>query len=296
MPKIMSINGPFDFALTLRRYQAFGEDAANWYDGKIFRKIFGAQGESYLLSLQRQNDTVELDLWPRTRAQAVWQRAEHIAEKILGWHFPLRDFYKFAQNDATLKKLAEKFYGFRPTLAADLFESLVTSITAQQINLRFAFAVRSRLVRRYGERLSMNGETYFAFPTPEKLARVRVPSLRALQFTGKKSEYIIGLARAIHSGRLDLDSLARRSQEEVAEQLLPLHGIGRWTVDWLLARGLGHGDAIAAGDLGVRKAIQHFYFNGEQKSEQELRAFAQRWGEFTNLAVHYLLTGMALGA
>jgi DNA-3-methyladenine glycosylase II len=97
-------------------------------------------------------------------------------------------------------------------------------------------------------------------------------------------------------GRLDLDSLARRSQEEIAEQLLPLHGIGRWTVDWLLARGLGHGDAIAAGDLGVRKAIQHFYFNGEQKSEQELRAFAQRWGGFTNLAVHYLLTGMALGA
>jgi DNA-3-methyladenine glycosylase II len=156
--------------------------------------------------------------------------------------------------------------------------------------------VRSRLTRRYGEKLPVKGKTYFAFPTPEKLARARVPSLRSLQFTGKKSEYIIGLARAICEGKLDLQALSRQSDEEIAAQLLPLHGIGRWSVDWLLARGLGRGEAIAAGDLGVRKAIQHFYFNGQQKSEQELRAFAQRWGEFTNLAVHYLLTGMALGA
>ncbi|MGH7493943.1 MAG: DNA-3-methyladenine glycosylase family protein [bacterium] len=296
MPRILSTNGPFDFALTLRRYQAFGEDAANWYDGRTFRKVFKAQEKSYILSLQRRDSAVVLDLWPKTRAQLVWQQAERTAGKILGWQFPLQDFYEFARNDAVLKKLTERYYGFRPTLAVDLFESLITSITAQQINLRFAFTVRSRLIRRYGEKLAMNGETFFAFPTPERLTRVRVPALRALQFTEKKSEYIIGLARAISTGRLDLNGLAHQQHEEIAAQLLPLHGIGRWTVDWLLARGLGRGDAIAAGDLGVRKAMQHFYFNGEQKSEQELRAFAQRWGEFTNLAVHYLLTGMALGS
>ncbi len=296
MPKIITINGPFNFALTLRRYQAFGEDAANCYDGQTFCKVFKAHEKLYLLSLQMQNDAIVLEVWPKTRAQFVWQEAGRIAQKILGWHFALEDFYTFAQSDSVLKLLTEKFHGFRPTLAANLFESLITSITAQQINLRFAFAVRSRLTRRYGEKLSMNGKTYFAFPTPEKLARVRVPSLRRLQFTEKKSEYIIGLARAICAGKLDLESLPQQSDQEIAAQLLPLHGIGRWSVDWLLARGLGRGDAIAAGDLGVRKALQHFYFNGDQKSELELREFAQRWGEFTNLAVHYLLTGMALGA
>lgn len=296
MPKILSSNGPFNFALTLRRYQAFGEDAANQYDGQTFRKVFRAHDKLYLLSLRPQAGDVALDVWPKTRATLIAQEAERIAQQILGWHFPVQNFYKFAQNDPILRKLVESFHGFRPTLASDLFETLVTSITAQQINLRFAFAVRSRLIRRYGERLAMNGETYFAFPTPEKLARVRVASLRALQFTEKKSEYLIGLARAISAGKLDLDHLAQQSNEAIAEQLLPLHGIGRWTVDWLLARGLGRGEAIAAGDLAVRKAMQHFYFNGEPKSEQELRDFAQRWGEFTNLAVHYLLTGMALGS
>jgi DNA-3-methyladenine glycosylase II len=173
---------------------------------------------------------------------------------------------------------------------------LVTSITAQQINLRFAFAVRSRLVRRYGEKFKYNGQNFFAFPAPEKLARVKVSSLRQLQFTEKKSEYTIGLARAIRDGRLDLAALSRQSEEMIAEKLMALHGIGRWTVDWFLARCLGRGHAFPAGDLGVRKAVQHFYFNGEQQPEAELREFAKRWGEYANLATHYLLTGLALGA
>ena len=296
MAKIISINGPCNFALTLRRYQAFGEDAANAFDGRNFRKVFKVRDKLYLLSLQEQNGDITLEVRPKTPTPLVWREATRIAAQILGLQFPLSDFYAFAQGDAVLKNLTEKFYGLRPTLSANLFEMLVTSITAQQINLRFAFAVRSRLIRRYGEKLQGNGATHFAFPLPEKLARARVSSLRALQFTGKKSEYIIGLARAIREGALDLNNMPLQSDQEIAAQLLPLHGIGRWTVDWLLARGLGRGEAIAAGDLGVRKALQHFYFNGEAKSEQELRTWAQRWGGFTNLAVHYLLTGMALGS
>jgi DNA-3-methyladenine glycosylase II len=127
------------------------------------------------------------------------------------------------------------------------------------------------------------------------LARVKVSSLRRLQFTEKKSEYIIELSKAIRAGRLDLETLSLKSDEEIAEELMALHGIGRWTVDWFLARCLGRGHAFPAGDLGVRKAVQHFYFNGEQKPEAELREFAKRWGEFANLATHYLLTGLALG-
>ena len=142
----------------------------------------------------------------------------------------------------------------------------------------------------------VDGQTYYAFPTPEKLARVKVSSLRQLQFTEKKSEYIIGLSKAIRDGQLDLEALSQQSDEEITEKLIALRGIGRWTVDWFLARCLGRGDAFPAGDLGVRKAVQHFYFNGKEKSEDELRKFSQRWGEFANLATHYLLTGVALGA
>lgn len=284
-----------NFALTLRRYQAYGEDAANYFDGENFRKAFKSDDKHFLLSLQESNDGVTLNLEPATRSQSVWQQAEHIARKILGLDFPLEKFYQFAKSDPVLHELTQKFHGLRPTLKANPFESIVTSITAQQINLQFAFTVRSRLVRRYGEKLVIDGQTYFAFPTPEKLARIKVSSLRQLQFTEKKSEYTIGLAKAVSSGHLDLEALSQQSDEEIAAKLIALRGIGRWTVDWFLARCLGRGHAFPAGDLGVRKAVQHFYFNGKEKSEDDLRKFSQRWGEFANLATHYLLTGLALG-
>jgi DNA-3-methyladenine glycosylase II len=296
MPKLIAARDDrLNFALTLRRYQAYGEDAANYFDGKNFRKVFSREDKLFLLSLQESNGGVTLHVQPPTRSQTVWQQAELITRKILGLGFPLEAFYQFAAGDPVLRELAKKFRGLRPTLAANPFESLVTSITAQQINLQFAFAVRSRLVRRYGEKLNFNGQTYFAFPKPEKLARVKVSSLRRLQFTEKKSEYIIGLANAVRDGWLDLAALSQQSDEEIAEKLMALRGVGRWTVDWLLARHLGRGQAFPAGDLGVRKAVQHFYFNGKEKSEEELRKFSRRWGEFANLATHYLLAGLALG-
>ena len=296
MRKIFPIGDELSFGLTLRRYQAFGEDAANRFNGAIFQKAFEVDEKLHLLSLYEKAQHAQMAITPATRAQKVWNEAERIVQQILGLQFSLAEFYAFAQTDAVLRELTMRFRGLRPTLASNLFEMLVTSISAQQINLQFAFAVRSRLVRRYGARLLLHNETFFAFPAPEKLARVRVASLRALQFTEKKSEYIIGLSRAICEGKLDLAQLPHLSDEEIAERLLPLHGIGRWTVDWLLARGLGRGNAIAAGDLGVRKAVQHFYFNNEPQSEDTIRSYAQRWGDFANLAVHYLLTGMALGS
>ncbi|MBT5874951.1 MAG: DNA-3-methyladenine glycosylase 2 family protein, partial [Candidatus Latescibacteria bacterium] len=79
------------------------------------------------------------------------------------------------------------------------------------------------------------------------------------------------------------------------KQLTALLGVGRWTADWFLARFLGRGDAIAAGDLAVRKSIERFYFKGEKVSEEQIRAFAARWGDYTNLAVHYLLTSHVAG-
>jgi len=285
-----------NFPLSLRRFQAYGEDAANFWDGTVFRKVFKCDDKHFLLFLQESTGGIALNLAPATRSQSAWQQAEHITRKILGLDFPLEKFYQFAKSDSVLHELTQKFHGLRPTLKANPFESIVTSITAQQINLQFAFTVRSRLVRRYGEKLVIDGQTYYAFPTPEKLARVKVSSLRQLQFTEKKSEYTIGLAKAISSGHLDLEALSQQSDEEIAEKLIALRGIGRWTVDWFLARCLGRGGAFPAGDLGVRKAVQHFYFNGEEKSEDELRKFSHRWGEFANLATHYLLTGVALGA
>lgn len=268
MPKtIAAPDRLLSFPLTLRRYQVYGEDAANYFDGKLFRKVFPLADKHFLLSLREANGGVALNVQPATRSPAVWQTAEHIARQILGLDFPLAAFYQFAQRDPILRDLTQRFHGFRPTLSTTPFESIVTSITAQQINLQFAFKVRSRLVRRYGKKIVVAGQVYFAFPTPEQLARVQVSRLRQLQFTEKKSEYIIALAKTITAGKLDLPALAHKPDAEIAEQLTALRGIGRWTVDWFLARHLGRGDAFPAGDLGCAKPCSIFILTARKSSK-----------------------------
>lgn len=281
-----------NFAVTMGRYEMFGEDAANRFDGRVFEKAIIVDDRLYLLRLTKEGDRVLLDVLPEGAGEQVWKRAETLGRKILGLPFALEAFYDFAQADTVLAGLTRRFHGFRPTLSPDPFEMVVTSITAQQINLKFAFTVRSRLVRAYGGRLELDGQTYYAFPTPAQLAGVSHDALRQMQFSQRKAEYITGLAQTLVDGELDFDELAGLDDDELINRLTRTRGLGRWTAEWFMARYLGRGHIVAAGDLGVRKAIQHFYFDSESKSEKEIREFAARWGEFANLAVHYTLAGL----
>src|SRR5215467_498710 len=175
-----------------------------------------------------------------------------------------------AKGDAALAALIEPLYGMRPTLSPTPFEMLVGSITAQQVNLSFAFACRARLVR------------------------AQVSELRALKYSTRKAEYIRDLARAIVAGALDLEAVSAAESTLVIERLTALRGLGRWTADWFLARCLGRGDVCPAGDLAVRKAFVHYYARGRPLQEDTIRRRARSWGEHQNLAVHYILAGMRL--
>ena len=281
-------------------------------------------GGPCLLSLYRVEERIELRLTPRdevARADApasdevlnemhdaatdaastneasdvVLDEAIAPAGKILGLSFPLKDFYAFAAGDPVLAAAVENNHGLRPNLQVDPFEMIVSSITAQQINLGFAYTVRSRLVAEYGEPHVFDGETHYAFPTPGRMAEAEPGDLLPLQFSRQKERYILNLARSIRDGEIDLAGLAEKDDASVERELTALVGIGRWTADWFRARYLGRGSVIASGDLAVKRSIERHYFDGERVSEEQIRAFADRWGDFTNLAVQYLLADYGSG-
>jgi DNA-3-methyladenine glycosylase II len=216
--------------------------------------------------------------------------------RLFGLDFDLPGFYRMAKADAVLSALVEPLYGMRPTLAPTALEMLVGSITAQQVNLSFAFACRARLVRRYGEAVRAGATTVWAFPQARALAGARVRDLRALKYSTRKGEYIRDLARAMVAGTLDEGALMKAASEDVIAQLTALRGLGRWTADWFLARCCGRGDVCPAGDLAVRKAFDHHYGRRRALSEEAIRRRARGWGEYQNLAVHYLLAGMRMTA
>jgi len=292
-------DGPLDAAATLARYHLWGEDPANRLDGDVFRRVLRVDGRLLPYEVRWSggvDDACLVVTVPDGTGAGVERAVTTEVRRIFGLDFDVAGFYRMAKADRALAPLVEQLYGLRPTLAPTPLEMLVGSITAQQVNLSFAYACRARLVRRWGVSVSIPGGKVYAFPDAPALAGARVRELRALKYSTRKAEYIRDLARAVVAGTLDLEALACAPNAEIIERLTGLRGLGRWTADWFLARCCGRGDACPAGDLAVRKAFEHHYGRGRTLSEEAIRRRARVWREYQNLAVHYLLAGMRLTA
>ncbi len=258
---LLRLPEPYSFELSTARFRAYGSDRANyWHDGALYRVVGGQE--------------------VRLEAAPGGVLAEPVAgpeiEHLLGMQWDLAGFTEFTSSDPILADAARRFAGFRPPLVPDPFEALVTSITAQQVSLHSAFAIRSRLIEAYGKRAGHG----IAFPTEERIAQVSGDELFALGFSHRKAEYVVGLAQA----ELDYAALAELPDDEVKARLTAVRGLGEWTADWYLARHLGRPHAWPDGDLGVRKAVSDLY-----AVAGDTREFARRFAPFENLACQYLL-------
>jgi DNA-3-methyladenine glycosylase II len=207
--------------------------------------------------------------------------------------FVTADLTDLTRRDPLVAALDRRFRGVRPVLQLDVLPSLVRSISAQQINLRWAGVIRARLAERYGERHLLGDEEVWSLDA-ERLAAATVAELRALQLTERKSASVIAVARATLGKGLTMADLAALSDEGVIERLVALPGIGLWSAEWFLARTLGR-PRVVAGDLGVRKAVGVAYFDGAMPSEEEVRRATAHWGEAAGVAQQLLLHASAEG-
>jgi DNA-3-methyladenine glycosylase II len=168
-----------------------------------------------------------------------------------------------------------------------LLGALVRCISAQQVNLKWASTVRSRLAQRFGRHHRVGEHTVYSLE-PGPLAALEVAAIRTLQFTNRKAEYLIAAARAIRDGQLKIESLAAMPDDEVIAAITAVRGLGHWTAEWILARTLGR-PRISAFDLGVRKAVGKAYFGGRMPSANEVRGATAHWGAATAIAQGLLL-------
>jgi DNA-3-methyladenine glycosylase II len=259
---LLALPEPYDFALSVRRFHAFGHDLANrLVDGVLHRAVGGR--DVAIRPVAGGVDVEPLD-----------EETRPVVLHLLGGPHDLDGFYAWA--DGPLAELAARLRGFRPPLAPDPFEALVTSITAQQVSLFSAVAIRNRFVERFGRRV---GDAW-AFPTRERIAAASEQEVAAVGLTRRKAESAVALARA----DLDLGGLAALPDDEVRAAIVAQRGLGPWTAEWFLARHLARPHAWPAGDLVLRKAAARLY-------GVDVHELGRRLHPFQNLSAQYLLAG-----
>lgn len=252
---------------------------------------------------------VRLTLRPGSRRIAVEARAPDparhpelpaalraLVEAIFSADHPLDDLESAAAGDPVLLALIRRFEGLRMVRAPSLFEALATAIVGQQVTVAFAQAVRRRLMAEYGPRLDWNGETLVGFPPAPILAAAPPADLRGLQISRQKAAYLVEAAAACLDGTLEQRLRAAPDAEPAIRELCGLRGVGRWTAEVTLMRGLGRTDVLPAADVGLQRAVGQIYGLPARPGESEVRALARRWRGWESYAALYLWESLSAAA
>src|SRR3989442_3545429 len=232
MNVVLTPDGPLDPSATLSRYRIWGEDPVNRLSGDVFRRVARWKDRLVPYEVRWQGSVDDPKLLVRVvgaRTSAATDAVLSEVRQLFGLDFDLPGFYRLAKADPALAGLIEPLYGLRPTLSPTAIEMLVGAITAQQLNLAFAFTLRARLVKRYGECVRVGGDDVYTFPEPAVLARVRVASLRAMQVSTAKAVAIRGVARAMLDCGIDHGAFGAAGNAEIIASLTAPRGIRRGT-------------------------------------------------------------------
>ncbi|MFE8701545.1 DNA-3-methyladenine glycosylase family protein [Cytobacillus sp. FJAT-54145] len=202
---------------------------------------------------------------------------------LLQWDTPLTEVNNFF-NNTDLKEIFEQHKGTPLILDFSPYRALLKAIVHQQLNLSFAYTLTKRFVTTYG--FEVDG-VYF-YPSPEKVASLQVEELRELQFSNRKAEYMIGIAKAIVEGTLDLDSLHNKSDDDIMEELIKLKGVGPWTIQCLLMFGLGRPNLFPFADIGLQNALKKLYNMDRKPTKEEMEEYIKDWEPYLSYASLYL--------
>ena len=292
---------PYSFNFTVARFMRFASEVVDLVEGAQYRRLLAA-GRQLALATVTDVGTVarpRLAVTLRSPSRTPLKLAEFEAQlrHILCTDLDIKPFYRLARKDALLAPLVGRFRGLRITSSPTLFEALVTAVLSQQVNLTFAYSIKKALVASFGRKWRRQGRTYHAFPEPRRFAAQSLDAMGGFRLSNAKAGTLIRLGEAFASDTrfpAAEAELAALSDDEIVARLSAIKGIGRWSAEIGLMRGLGRPDTFPAGDLGVVKYLAQGMLGKTGKAtEAEMRAFAERWRPYRGLALAYCYAELA---
>jgi DNA-3-methyladenine glycosylase II len=291
----VTLPGAIDLAASLRPLGRWGDDGLDRWDGQTLVRTIQFDDGVVVPYSAHPEGAVERPALVVAVPEVFADRAADVTSAIRATFVTVPSAVAaLAAADKTVGHLVSLYPGIVPVLVPDPFAALIRSISAQQVNLRWASTIRRRLAERYGERHEVDSEYVYSL-LPGPLADATVEELRALQLTTAKSRSVIACARAAVAGELRRADLAAMADEALIAHLTRIKGIGTWSAEWFLARTLGRA-RVVAGDLGVRKAVGRMYGHTVLPSEAQVRDLTANWGESATVVQALALHDLAVAS
>jgi DNA-3-methyladenine glycosylase II len=306
---------PFRLDLTVWTLRRRIDNLMDRWDGQTYRRVLALEDHVAVTVAVTQLGALDA---PRVRvtlsgahlAPEMEGVTRTILERMLGLDVDLAAFYRFAETDLRLGPLVHRFRGVKPPRLPTVFETLVNAIACQQITLTQGIHLLNRLSQTYGvagsdgaidsdDQTAPAGGSWthpanlalpaHAFPRPQDLAGIEPQDLKPLGFSTNKGRALVELARAICNGSLELEALVELDDDAVISRLLALRGVGRWTAEYVLLRGLGRTSVFPGDDVGARNNLQRWLGLAEPLDYAGVQRALAGWKPYSGLIYFHLL-------
>jgi DNA-3-methyladenine glycosylase II len=238
--------------------------------------------------------TLTVTVTPPPQTLLEKRRVRSVVDRLLGLRVDLTDWYHMTAGDSRLRPLADTFRGMKPPRFPTMFEAVVNGFACQQLSLEVGLELLNRLATISSARFGTPRDTRYAFPTAQDIARLPPAKYRAIGFSGQKVRALLDLARPITRRDLELEPLAREDDAVVRQRLLELRGVGRWTAEYVLLRGLGRLQVFPGDDVGAQKRLARWLGRSRPLDYAGVRRAVERWQPYAGLVYfHLLLDGLS---
>ena len=184
-------------------------------------------------------------------------------------------------KDKRLKKLIDEQGHHSIKKRKNIYIYLCASIMSQQLSTKVADVIYKRFLNLY------DGKE----PSPQQVLETTHETLRSIGLSNAKARYVQNVARFEIEFGMDSSKLGKMTNEEVIEYLIPIKGVGRWTVEMLLMFALGREDVFAVDDLGIQNAMIALYKikrEDKKKFKEDMLRISKKWSPYRTYACMHL--------
>lgn len=261
---------PFDLALTVAALRRRPTNLVDTWSGGVYRRVLRVGGRERLIAIRQIDPAIiEVSALDRLLTNNEREDLSLLLNRMLGLTRDLTPVVAAFSCYEPLARLLTQLEGMKPPRYPDLWTTLVGVVPYQQVSLEAGQAISNRMIADIGPRATYNDTVYYNYPTAEQFLQASDEQTRAWGLSVAKVRTLRSAAEAVLSGSIREDELVDLDDEAAIARLTQLHGIGRWSAQVILLRGLGRLSAFPLGDSGAQRAFKAIF--GWEASEVDAR-------------------------